>query len=75
MFYSARFARAHDQGCIDFVKFEFPRQFGGGVPHIIRKVSWRVKADNVYAWGGAMHPNFLGIAEIGPGYDHSGVSG
>ncbi|HKM51777.1 MAG TPA: DUF5010 domain-containing protein [Isosphaeraceae bacterium] len=73
--YSASFARAHDQGCIDFVKSEFPRQFGDTVPYIIREVSWRVKADNVYAWGGAIQPNFLGVAEIGPGYDHSAVPG
>jgi hypothetical protein len=73
--YSASFARAHDQGCIDYVKSEFPRQFGGRVPYIIREVSWRVKADNVCAWGGAIQPNFAGVAEIGPGYDHSAVPG
>ena len=73
--YSASFARAHDQGCIDHVKSEFPRQFGGRVPYIIREASWRVKADNIYAWGGAVRPNFLGVAEIGPGYDHSAVPG
>lgn len=73
--YSASFARAHDQSCIDHLKTEFPRQFGGVVPYVIREASWRVKADNVYAWGGAIHPNFLGVAEIGPGYDHSAVPG
>jgi hypothetical protein len=73
--YSASFARAHNQSCIDFVKSEFPRQFGGRVPYIIREVSWRVQADNVYAWGGAVRPNILGVAEIGPGYDHSAVPG
>ncbi len=73
--YSASFARAHDQGCIDYVKSEFAREFGGRVPYIIREASWRVKADNVYAWGGAVRPNFLGVAEIGPGYDHSAVPG
>ncbi len=73
--YSASFARAHDQSCIDFVKSEFPRQFGGRVPYIIREVSWHVQADNVYSWGGAVHPSFLGVAEIGPGYDHSAVPG
>ena len=75
MLFSASFARAHDQGCVDFVKAEFPRQFGGRVPYIIREVSWHVQADNVCAWGGAIHPNFLGVAEIGPGYDHSAVPG
>ena len=73
--FSASFAKAHDQGCIDFVKAEFPRQFGGRVPYIIREVSWHVKADNVCAWDGALSPNFLGVAEIGPGYDHSAVPG
>ncbi len=34
-----------------------------------------MNADNVYAWGGAIRPNFLGVAEIGPGYDHSAVPG
>ena len=34
-----------------------------------------LKAENVYAWGGAVKPNFLGVAEIGPGYDHSAVPG
>ena len=27
------------------------------------------------AWGGALEPNVLGAAEIGPGYDHSAVPG
>ena len=73
--YSASFARAHDQKCIDYLKTEFPRQFGGKVPYVIREASWRVRADNICAWGGAVHPNFLGVAEIGPGYDHSAVPG
>jgi hypothetical protein len=73
--YSASFARAHDQTCIDYVKAEFPRQFGGRVPYVIRESSWHVRADNVYSWGGAVRPNFLGVAEIGPGYDHSAVPG
>jgi hypothetical protein len=73
--YSASFARAHDQACIDYVKSEFPREFGGRVPFIIREVSWRVKADATCAWGGAVKPKFTGVAEIGPGYDHSAVPG
>jgi hypothetical protein len=73
--YAASFAKAHDQSCIDQLKAEFPRLFGGLVPYVIREISWNVKADNVYAWGGAVSPNFLGVAEIGPGYDHSAVPG
>lgn len=73
--YSASFAKAHDQSTIDFVKARFPEDFGGKVPYIIREVSWNVRADNVYGWGGAVNPNFLGVAEVGPGYDHSAVPG
>lgn len=73
--YASAFAKAHDQGCIDYLKSAFPRQFGGLVPYVIREASWRVQADNIYAWGGAVRPNFLGVAEIGPGYDHSAVPG
>ncbi|MDG3007675.1 DUF5010 domain-containing protein [Paludisphaera mucosa] len=73
--YSAAFAKAHDQSSIDLLKAEFPKRFGGTAPYVIREVSWNVKADDVYAWGGAVRPNFLGVAEIGPGYDHSAVPG
>jgi hypothetical protein len=41
----------------------------------VREVSWNVKADNVYAWGGAIRANIRGIGEVGPGYDHSAVPG
>lgn len=73
--YAASFAKAHDQSCIDRLKADFPKRFGGLVPYVIREISWNVKADDVYAWGGAVQPNFLGVAEIGPGYDHSAVPG
>lgn len=73
--YAAAFAKAHDQSCIDRLKAEFPKRFGGLVPYVIKEVSWKVEADDVYAWGGAVRPNFLGVAEIGPGYDHSAVPG
>jgi hypothetical protein len=73
--YSASFAKKHDQGCIDFVREQFPREFGGRTPYIVREVSWRVQADNVYAWGGAIRPSVHGVAQLGPGYDHSNVPG
>jgi hypothetical protein len=73
--YSAAFAKSHDQACIDYVREQFPKEFGGRVPYLIREVSWRVKTDNVYAWGGAIRPSFHGVAEIGPGYDHTNVPG
>jgi hypothetical protein len=73
--YSAAFAKAHDGRAIDFLRERFARDFGGKTPYLIREVSWNVRSENVYAWGGAITPTVLGAAEIGPGYDHSAVPG
>lgn len=73
--YSAGFAAAHDQGCIDYVRQEFARDFSGVTPYIVREISWNVRADNTYAWGGALSLRNPGVAALGPGYDHSAVPG
>lgn len=73
--YSASFAVKHDQTCIDFARQSFARDFGGRVPYIVREVSWQVKADNVYAWGGATGLKNPGVATLGPGYNDSAVLG
>lgn len=73
--YSAAFAKSHDQKVIDFTKREFAKEFGGREPYIVREISWRVKADNTYAWGGALGLKNPGVASLGPGYDHSAVPG
>lgn len=75
LLYSAAFAKAHDQSCIDHVKSRFPQQFGGRVPWIAREVSWQVQADSTVAWGGALGLKNPGVASLGPGYDHSAVPG
>jgi hypothetical protein len=75
LLYSAAFAKNHDQGCIDFTKVEFPKEFGGRLPWIAREISWRVKADSTVAWGGALGLKNPGVASLGPGYDHSAVPG
>jgi hypothetical protein len=75
LLYSASFASKHDQSCIDFVKQEFPKEFGGRVPWIAREVSWQVKSDSAVAWGGALGLKNPGVASLGPGYDHSAVPG
>ena len=75
LLYSASFASKHDQSCIDFVKQEFPKEFGGRVPWIAREVSWQVKSDSTVAWGGALGLKNPGVASLGPGYDHSAVPG
>jgi hypothetical protein len=76
LLYSAAFAKNHDQSVVEHLKTEFPKQFGGRIPWLAREVSWRVKADSVVAWGGALGlKNPGGIASVGPGYDHSAVPG
>lgn len=73
--YAAGFAAAHDQTCIDYVRQEFARDFGGRDPYIVREISWNVRADNTYAWGGAISLKNPGVGALGPGYDHSAVPG
>ncbi len=75
LLYSAGFAAAHDQTCIDYVYQEFARDFSGRQPYIVREVSWKVRAENTYAWGGALSLKNPGVAALGPGYDHSAVPG
>ena len=76
LLYAAAFAKAHDQSVVEHLRAEFPRQFGGRVPWLAREVSWQVKADGVFAWGGALGlKNPGGVAALGPGYDHSAVPG
>lgn len=76
LLYSAAFAKAHDQSIVDYLRAEFPKQFGGRVPWLAREISWNIKADSVVAWGGALGlKNPGGIASVGPGYDHSAVPG
>jgi hypothetical protein len=73
--YSASFAKRHDQTCIDELRTQFARDFAGRTPFVIREISWNVRADQVYAWGGALGTKNPGVASLGPGYDHSAVPG
>jgi hypothetical protein len=73
--YSSTFATRHDQTCIDYLHNHFARDFGGRTPFIVREISWSVRSDQVYAWGGALGLKNPGTASLGPGYDHSAVPG
>jgi len=76
LLYSAAFARGHDQSFVDYTKAQFSNDFGGRRPWLAGEVSWKVKADSVVAWGGALGLKTPGgIASLGPGYDHSAVPG
>jgi hypothetical protein len=73
LLYADGFAKNYDQSVIDYTKNQFARDFAGRVPYIAPEVSWKVKADNKVAWGGALGLKEPGIASLGPGYDHSAV--
>jgi hypothetical protein len=76
LLYSASFAKNHDQSFLDYTKAQFAKDFAGRLPWVAREVSWRVKADSVVAWGGALGLKTPGgVASLGPGYDHSAVPG
>ncbi len=75
LLYSSGFARNYNQKVIDYAKEQFAKDFGGKEPWIAAEVSWRVKADAKYAWGGALGFKNPGVASLGPGYDHSAVPG
>lgn len=74
LLYSAAFAANYDQSFIDYTKQQFAADFGR-TPYIAPQNSWRVKADNDCAWGGALGLKRAGICDLGPGYDHSAVPG
>lgn len=73
--YSAIFPVAYDQAFISHTRSEFAREFGGREPWIAADVSWKIKADAVYEWGGALGLRRHDVAALGPGYDHSAVAG
>jgi hypothetical protein len=73
--YASGFAERHDQSCIDYLRTAFRRDFGGRNPFLVREISWNVLSEGVYAWGGALGLRSMGVASLGPGYDHSAVQG
>jgi hypothetical protein len=73
-FYSAGFAKKQDPAALDYLREEFEKDFGVE-PFIVKEVSWEGRADAVFAWGAALKPNFIDVAAVGPGYDHSAVPG
>ena len=75
LMYAAAFAKKHDQQFIEFMKSEFKKEFAGREPYVAPQDSWRVRGDNVCAWGGALGFKNPGIAELGPGYNDTAVYG
>lgn len=75
LLYAAAFAKKWDPSFVDYVRAQFPKEFGGRLLWIAPQDSWGVKGDSTCAWGGALEFKNPGIGEIGPGYDHSAVPG
>ena len=76
LLYSAAFAKKHDQGVVEHLRREFPKEFGGREAWLAREISWQVRSQSVVAWGGALGLKTPGgVASLGPGYDHSAVPG
>ncbi|HEX6961883.1 MAG TPA: DUF5010 domain-containing protein [Lacipirellula sp.] len=75
LLYSAAFAAKYDQSVIDYAKQQFALEFSGRELYLAPEVSWKVAADNLVAWGGALGLKQPGISSLGPGYDHAAVPG
>ncbi|HLH71970.1 MAG TPA: DUF5010 domain-containing protein, partial [Chloroflexota bacterium] len=84
--YDAQHVAAFDQSTFDYVYQQFPQDFGGLTPYIVREYQWYqaknagsdavLKTDGFYGWGAApsgfnTDPRF-GVAEIGPGFNNTG---
>lgn len=72
--YASAFAKRVDESLFPAVREMFQRDFGSDL-YLVKMRGWPGKADSEYEWGGALAPQFLDTAAIGPGYDHSAVPG
>jgi len=72
--YSPGFAAKQDPALFPFVRERFRRDFATDL-YLVKHAGWEGEADAVGAWGGALGLQALGVASLGPGYDHSAVPG
>lgn len=72
--YTASFAQRVDEALFPAVQEMFERDFGVRL-FLVKMADWPGQADSTYLWGGAITPQFLDTAALGPGYDHSAVPG
>jgi hypothetical protein len=72
--YASAFARNVDEQLFPAVRAMFRRDFGTDL-FLVKMRGWPGTADSEYQWGGALRPQFLDTAALGPGYDHSAVPG
>jgi len=74
LLYAAAFARRADERLFPAVRTMFRRDFGSDL-FLVKMRGWLGAADSEYQWGGALAPQLLATAGLGPGYDHSAVPG
>lgn len=74
MLYAPAFAKEIDETLFPAIREMFREDFGGDL-FLVKMRGWPGEADSVYQWGGALAPQLLDTAGIGPGYDHSAVPG
>lgn len=72
--YASAFARRVDENLLPAVRAMFRGDFGTDL-FLVKMHGWPGEADSEYQWGGALAPQFLDTAGLGPGYDHSAVPG
>jgi hypothetical protein len=72
LLYASGFARRADENLFPAVRTMFRRDFGTDL-FLVKMHGWPGEADSEYQWGGALAPQFLDTAGLGPGYDHSAV--
>ncbi len=72
--YASAFAKHVDAKLFPELRKMFRRDFGTDL-FLVKMRGWPGEADSVYQWGGALNPQILQTAAIGPGYDHSAVPG
>jgi hypothetical protein len=72
--YASAFAQRVDERLFPAVRAMFRRDFGTDL-YLVKMHGWPGAAESEYQWGGALAPQFLATAALGPGYDHSAVPG
>lgn len=74
LLYASAFAKDVDADLFPAVRKMFRKDFGTDL-FLVKMRGWPGDADSQYQWGGAINPQILDTAGIGPGYDHSAVPG
>ncbi|MBM4001016.1 MAG: hypothetical protein FJ297_15995 [Planctomycetes bacterium] len=72
--YAADFAKRQDPALFPWTRERFRRDFGTDF-FLVKQIGWQGESDRTSSWGGALGLKALGVASLGPGYDHSAVPG